>query len=175
MAQAAWWMSVPGTTIGFQAALRGSAIATEDNHGQQINSQLSREVVSAYKLICLNHVQFSCHHVSSWPCGMFPRPVLSKIAVTEVTSPMQYMNYRLFCRAGYGYVSGDLINTWRLCKPLRGVLITASLHPIGISKQFFMSINSLQYVLGQTDQIFLGRTLITTSEELLSHPGKRLF
>lgn len=54
-----------------------------------------------------------------------------------------------FCRAGYGNVSGDLINTWRLCKLLLYVLITASLHPIGISKQFFMYLNSLEYVLGQ--------------------------
>lgn len=174
MAQAAWWMSVPGSTIGFQTALRGSEIATEDNHGQQINSQLSREVVSAYKLICPKRGRFSCHHVSSPACGMFSCPVLSMIGVTEVTSPMRYLNCSLFCRAGYGDVSGDLINTWRLCKPLRYALITASLHPIGISKQFFMSINSLEYVLGQTDQRFLSRTLITTSEELLSHPGKRL-
>lgn len=174
MAQAAWWMSVPGSTIGFQTALQGSEIATEDNHGQQINSQLSREVVSAYKLICLKHGRFSCHHVSSLACGMFSCPVLNKIGVTEVTSPTQYLNCSLFCRAGWANVSGDLINTWRLCKPLRCALITASLHPIGISRQFFMSINSLECVLGQTDQRCLSRTLITTSEELLSHQGKRL-
>lgn len=174
MAQAAWWMSVPGSTIGFQTALQGSEIATEDNRSQQINSRLSREVVSAYKLICLKQGRFPCRRVSSPACRMFPCPVLSMIGVTEVTSPTQYLNCSLFCGAGYGNVSGDLINTWRLCKPLRYALITASLHPIGISKQFFMSINSLEYVLGQTDQRFLSRTLITTSEELLSHPGKWL-
>lgn len=165
-------MSVPGCTIGFRSALQGTEIATEDSHGQQINSQLSREVVSTYKLICLKHRRFSCHRVSSLACGMFSCPVLSKIGVTEVTSPMQYPNCSLFCRAGYGDVSGDLINTWRLCKPLHYALITASLHPIGILKQFFlMSINSFEYVLGRTDQRFLSRTLITTSEELLSHQG----
>lgn len=58
-------MSVPGSTIGFQTVLQDSEIATEDNRSQQINSQVSREVVSAYKLICLKHGQFSCHYVFS--------------------------------------------------------------------------------------------------------------
>lgn len=35
-----------------QTALRGSEIATEDDRSQQINSQLSGELVSTYKLIC---------------------------------------------------------------------------------------------------------------------------
>lgn len=35
-----------------RTALRGSEIATEDDRSQQINSQLSGELVSTYKLIC---------------------------------------------------------------------------------------------------------------------------
>lgn len=159
----------------FQTALQGSEIATEDNHSQQINSQLSREVVSTYKLICLKHGWFSCHQVSSLACGMFSSPILSSTGVTEMTSPIQHLDCSLLCRAGNGDVSGDLINTWRLCKPIHCAVITASVHPIGISKPFFMSINSLECVLQLMDLRFKSkRTLITASEESLSHTGKRL-
>lgn len=98
----------------FQTAPRGSEIVTEYNHRQQINSLLSGGVVSTYKPICLKHGPFSCHHASSLqPAGCSYTSVSSPSGETEMISPLQYLG--LFCRAGNGDVSGDVIIARRLC------------------------------------------------------------
>lgn len=137
----------------FQTALQGSEIVTEDSCSQQINSQLSREVVCTYKLICLKHVQFSWHHVSSVACGMFLLSCFEPDWCDENYFTYSVPRLQLVL---WGTIRGCQwrFNTRRLCKPIHCALITTNIHPTGISKQCFVSVNSLEYMLEQTDERF---------------------
>lgn len=96
-------VSVPGSTIDFQTAPWGSEKLPlrMTTVSKLIHSHVEKQTALTNSPILSSPV------FPTWPAGSF----CGKIGVTEVTSPMQYLNCSIFCGAEWGNVSGDLINT----------------------------------------------------------------
>lgn len=107
----------PGEDCIIHPSLQGSEWATEDNHGQKINSQLSIVAFFACKLIYLQHGQISCHPAVSPVCWIFSFLLYARLVW------LKWLHLHNIWTAAYsawqdtGMSAGDLINTWRLCKP----------------------------------------------------------
>lgn len=113
MVQAAWWMNLPGKTVTSRLLCGAKSVTTMVS--KSVHGSLEKYSVLANPSTFT--FSYLCHHTVSPAHWMFSFLFLHKTGLTEETSSTQYLNCSPFCRAGYGNVSGDLINTWRLCKP----------------------------------------------------------
>lgn len=104
------------------------------------DTTVSTQLAAAFHPIFLRW-GFSCQQVLFAACRTSVCCSLCRIGVTDVSPPLAYLNRSVFYGTERGSVSGDLMNTWRMCKTLRYTPIRASSHRLWIWKQFFMSIN----------------------------------